>query len=410
MTGFECSSFPQIGMDELDLTQHYQYWASDLVRVRDLGINFIRYGVPWDRVNIRPHEYDWRWTDQVMDLMQVLGINPIVDLYHFGSPLWLEQGLMHPVFPEFQAEWVREFARRYEWVQWYTPTNEPYIMSSFAADFGHWYPFLTGHKNFGRALKNIAKGLCMSWEEIKQVRPDARMMVSDTHEYWHPLDDGAKDHAEFMNQRRFLTHDLYGGRIGDDYPMRPYLLDMGFTDLDLEWFREHAADLDLVGVDYYPHSEHQLRSDPRGVIETPTGRLADETAEKQFGFAKLVKQYFEHFRRPIVLAETGAPGDDERKLWWLEESVRGIRQVREEGVPVVGIVWWGAIDQVDWDSNLRRRNNNINPTGLWELKWNGPKLERVPTRALDEYRRYIQMPIEESVGEGAEPLAPIAAP
>ncbi len=87
MTGFESSSFPQIGMDELELTQQYQYWASDLVRVRDLGINFIRYGVPWDRVNIRPHEYDWRWTDQVMDLMQVLGINPIVDLYHFGSPL-----------------------------------------------------------------------------------------------------------------------------------------------------------------------------------------------------------------------------------------------------------------------------------------------------------------------------------
>ncbi len=79
-------------------------------------------------------------------------------------------------------------------------------------------------------------------------------------------------------------------------------------------------------------------------------------------------------------------------------------------MPVVGIVWWGAIDQVDWDSNLRRRNNNINPTGLWELKWNGGKLERVPTRALDAYRRYIQMPIAESVGEGTEPLAPIAPP
>lgn len=67
MTGFECSSFPQIGMDELELTQHDDYWASHLVRVRDeLGINFIRYGIPWDRVNIRPHECDWRWTDQVM--------------------------------------------------------------------------------------------------------------------------------------------------------------------------------------------------------------------------------------------------------------------------------------------------------------------------------------------------------
>lgn len=70
----------------------------------------------------------------------------------------------------------------------------------------------------------------------------------------------------------------------------------------------------------------------------------------------------------------------------------------------------GAIDQVDWDSNLRQRNNNINETGLWALWWKGPKLERVPTRALDAYRRYIQMPRSESVGEGSESLVPIERP
>ncbi|MDP9381482.1 MAG: hypothetical protein M3Q29_15315 [Chloroflexota bacterium] len=229
------------------------------------------------------------------DFLRTIGIEPIVDLYHFGSPAWLEHGLMHPVFPEFQAEWVREFARRYEWVQWYTPTNEPYIMSSFAADFGHWYPFLRGPKNFGVALMNAAKGLCLSWEEVRNVRSDARMMVSDTHEYWHALDDASKPYAEFMNQRRFLTQDLYGGRIGEDYPMRDYLSELGFTDWDLEWFQDHPAPLDIVGVDYYPHSEHQLRADPRGAVVTPQGRLADETAEQQFGFAKLVRQYFDHF-------------------------------------------------------------------------------------------------------------------
>ncbi|MDP9381481.1 MAG: hypothetical protein M3Q29_15310 [Chloroflexota bacterium] len=111
-----------------------------------------------------------------------------------------------------------------------------------------------------------------------------------------------------------------------------------------------------------------------------------------------------------MLAETGAPGDDDRKIAWMDAMVQGIREVREDGVPVIGIVWWGAIDQIDWDSNLRRRNNNINETGLWALRWNGPKLERVPTRALDAYRRYIQMPLSETVGEGGEPLVPIGHP
>ncbi len=35
MTGFECSAFPQLGTDELDQTQHYRWFASDLVRLRD---------------------------------------------------------------------------------------------------------------------------------------------------------------------------------------------------------------------------------------------------------------------------------------------------------------------------------------------------------------------------------------
>jgi beta-glucosidase/6-phospho-beta-glucosidase/beta-galactosidase len=80
MTGFESSAFPQVGTDELEETQHYRWWASDLVRVREVGITLIRYGIPWHRVNPRPHVYDWRWTDQVLDLMQALGITPIVDL------------------------------------------------------------------------------------------------------------------------------------------------------------------------------------------------------------------------------------------------------------------------------------------------------------------------------------------
>ena len=42
MTGFECSALPQIGADELEETQHYRWWASDLVRVRGVGITMIR--------------------------------------------------------------------------------------------------------------------------------------------------------------------------------------------------------------------------------------------------------------------------------------------------------------------------------------------------------------------------------
>jgi hypothetical protein len=67
-------------------------------------------------------------------------------------------------------------------------------------------------------------------------------------------------------------------------------------------------------------------------------------------------------------------------------------------VPVIGITWWGLIDQVDWGSGLRRRNYEIDPTGLYSLRWVGERLERVPTEALDRWREYTGGALDETVG------------
>ena len=398
MTGFECSTFPQIGMDELALTQHDRFWGSDIVRARDAGCRTIRYGIRWHVVNPRPHQWDWSSVDGPMELIRHLEMEPVVDLFHFGHPEWLGTGVLTTIFPDFQAELCRQFARRYPWVRWYTPTNEPYIMAQFGGEGGIWYPYGHGPRSFVMAVRNVARGLCEGWAAIAAERPDARMLIADTCEYHHPVDDGTRDLADLRNERRFLMHELYGGRVGDDHPLRDYLVENGMSEADLYWFADHPAPLDIVGLDHYPHSEHQYRLDERG-------QLIDETRplEQQLGPGELCRQYFARLGRPLVFAETGAPGDDERKIWWLDRIIGQVREVRGEGVPVIGLTWWGLLDQVDWGENLRVFRYHIDPTGLYSLRWNDDRLDRVPNRALDAWRRYTSMPLAESVGELAAP-------
>ncbi|CAN5227038.1 family 1 glycosylhydrolase [soil metagenome] len=393
LTGFECTTFPQIGMDELALTQHDRFWGSDIVRAREAGCRVIRYGIRWHVVNPRPRQWDWSSLDGPLELMRHLGMEPIIDVFHFGTPEWLEGGIMSSVFPDFQAELCREFVRRYPWVRWYTPTNEPYIAAQFGGEFGHWYPFQHGAENFIVALRNVARGVCDGWAEIARERPDARMMISDTCEYHHATDDGQRSLADFRNERRFLMHELYGGLVGDDHALRPYLLEHGMSETDLWWFQDHPAPLDVVGLDHYPHSEHELGTGPRGELVDVARPL-----ELQLGPAELSRQYWSRLRRPLIFAETGAPGDDERRSWWLDYLTRAVREARGEGVPVIGITWWGLIDQVDWASNLRRFDYHIDPTGLYALEWRGGRLERIPTATLDAWRRLSGMPVEDSVG------------
>jgi beta-glucosidase/6-phospho-beta-glucosidase/beta-galactosidase len=393
MTGFECSTFPQTGMDELLLTQHDRFWGSDIVRARDAGCRVVRYGIRWHVVNPRPHEWDWTSVDGPMELMRHLGMEPVMDLFHFGVPEWLGTGVLTSIFPDFQAELCREFARRYPWVRWYTPTNEPYIMAQFGGETGAWFPYGQSTTAFVQAMRNVARGLCEGWHEIVRERPDARMMVSDTCEYHHALDERTREHAAFMNERRFLMHDLYGGRLGDDHPLRGYLLEHGMPEHDLWWFQEHPAPLDVVGLDHYPHSEHSYRIGDRGEIVDETQPL-----EQQKGPAELARQYHSRFGRPLLFAETGAPGDDARKIAWLDGLVDEIRTARAEGVPVIGITWWGLIDQVDWGTGLRRKNYEIDPTGLYALRWEGGRLERIPTATLAAWTALSARPIAETVG------------
>jgi len=101
-----------------------------------------------------------------------------------------------------------------------------------------------------------------------------------------------------------------------------------------------------------------------------------------------------------------------------------VRTVRAEGVPVIGITWWGLLDQVDWGNGLRRFRYDIDPTGLYRLEWqdghgrpldvsdlephlrgSAHRLARVPTGALEAWRRYALASSETTVGR----LAPSGA-
>jgi beta-glucosidase/6-phospho-beta-glucosidase/beta-galactosidase len=396
MTGFECSAFPQIGADELEETQHYRWWASDLARVREVGITLIRYGIPWHRVNPRPHEYDWSWTDQAVDLLGELGITPIVDLFHYGTPLWIEGGIMNPIFGEMQGWYAKAFATRYPHLLYYTPTNEPYIEATFGAEWAIWYPFLRGDANAVRAIKNVTEGLARAMIEIRRIQPQALMMIADTCEYYHSVEGAFQEEADFRTERRFLVHDLYQGLVTRAHPMWAYMVRYGLTEEELDWFLEHPVRLDILGLDYYKHSEHQLR---RG----PNGERIDETAQKQWGWAEMARQYSTRYGGiPVVLAETNVGGPVADRVAWFEQIVAQTRQARAAGTPIAGLTYYGAIDHVDWDTALRVRNLNINPCGMWSLEWRGDKLIRIPTALVDRYRQYIAAPLADTVGELAD--------
>src|ERR1700712_2852644 len=92
-TGIE-NSTPMINngrkrIDEFEKCHHYTYWRKDFELVKEMGIQFLRYGPPIHRTFISQGKYDWSFADATFGYLKQLQIVPIVDLCHFGVPDWI---------------------------------------------------------------------------------------------------------------------------------------------------------------------------------------------------------------------------------------------------------------------------------------------------------------------------------
>ena len=344
-------------VDEMEKCGHYRHWQEDFDCVEELGVRFLRYGIPLHRTYLGEGKYDWSFTDLAFAELQRRQIMPIADLCHFGVPDWIGN-FQNPDFPRLFASYARAFAQRFGWVQLYTPINEMFICAHFSAALGWWNEELMSQRAFVTALKHLVKANVLAMKQILHVRRDAIFIQSESSEYFHAENPRAIKPAEIMNARRFLSLDLnYGRRV--DSEMYEFLMDNGMTREEYHFFlhqklKHHC----IVGNDYYITNEHRVTADGQAY---PAGEV--------FGYAEITRQYYNRYLLPVMHTETnlneGPRGDE--AVYWLWKEWANVLRVRNDGVPIVGFTWYSITDQMDWDTALRKDQGNVNPLGLFDL-------------------------------------------
>ncbi|HMJ91997.1 MAG TPA: family 1 glycosylhydrolase, partial [Candidatus Acidoferrum sp.] len=300
----------RVRIDEMEKCGHYKRWRDDFDCVQELGLHFLRYGVPLHRVWLNEDHYDWDFSDQTFGELRRRHIVPIVDLCHFGVPNWLGN-FQNPDFPELFAQYADAFARRNPWIQLYTPVNEMFVCAIFSASFGWWNEQLQSERAFVTALKHLVKANVLAMHAILKVRPDAIFIQSESSEYFHAENPRAIQPAEIMNAKRFLSLDLnYGRRV--DSEMYEFLMDNGMTREEYHFFLKHNLKHHcIMGNDYYVTNEHRVSEDGG---TRPSGEV--------FGYDEITRQYYERYLLPVMHTETNlneGPRGDEAVYWLWKE-------------------------------------------------------------------------------------------
>lgn len=337
-------------MDELRKTGHWDRTDEDIAQVADFGIRYLRYGVPFHVVDHDPQARDWAWTDAAMGSLQRHGIEPIVDLLHFGLPddLW---GVGDPALPDRFARYADVFAHRYPWVRYYTPVNEPLVCAIFSGGLGMWNERRRDDGSLVAAIDALSASQALGMQAIRQRRSDAIFIGSDACESYTAAEPAAEPLAAFLNERRFVAWELAYGRAPSPSVVG-WLERHGMTDARLAWFEGTGSDQGcIVGLDYYRGNEWRVRADGR------TG-----PSRRRLGFARLAREYHQRLRLPFMLSETNIQGPLTAR--WLAEVWDDALQLRLEGRPIRGVCWYGFVDHVDWDSALTRDRGRVNHCGL----------------------------------------------
>ncbi|HZS09167.1 MAG TPA: family 1 glycosylhydrolase [Blastocatellia bacterium] len=400
-SGIEDTFVPQTrvghrALDEYELMGHYDHWREDLTLIAEAGLRGVRWGVPWYRVEPEPGVFDWRWTDQVIPFMvEELGITPIIDLMHYGCPFWLRREFAGENYPRAVASYAAAFATRYKGVvRWYTPLNEPLVNALMCGMRGVWPPYLRGDAGYIRVMLQIAKGVINTVEAIKAIDPNTVMVQVEATGLSRAIRQELEVLAHDDQRRGYLFFDLITGLVTPEHPLFVWLLRHGVTPDDLAALRERSIPVDVLGMNFYPQwSTKQIYIDHKGRISY---RAIEHEGD---GFAALIEDYYHRYKVPIIITETSAFGADEVRARWMRASVATIRQLRQNGIPVMGYTWFPLFTMVDWRYRLGRRpvERYYIDLGLYKINNEGGGRRWKATPLVEQLQVYIRDP-EESIG------------
>lgn len=329
--GFECSTHRRADGRRLDLlagTGHDRWAEQDYRALQPHGIRTVRDGLRWHLIERCPGEYDWSSFLPQLRAARVTGTQVIWDLCHYGWPDDLD--IWRPRFVErfarFAAAAARLVREESDDTAFYSPINEISYWAWAGGDHARINPVAQGR---GAELKHqLVRASIAAIEAIREVDPRARFIQVDPAIHIRSRNDrpGPQREAENARQGQFEAWDMLCGKAWPGLGGRPEYLD-------------------ILGINYY--------SDNQWYLGGPTIERGHPDYRP---FAGILAELHQRYARPLLIAETGAEGD--QRAEWLRYVSDQVELARERGVPVEGICLYPILDYPGWEDDRHC------PTGL----------------------------------------------
>ena len=346
---------------------HYNRFEEDIRLMAKAGLNAYRFSIEWARIEPEEGQFDESELEHYRKVIRCCkenGIEPLITLMHFTSPVWLIcQG-------GWEAESTIEYFRRYA----------DFIVKNLGSEIK--YICTINEANMGLQLATIAKRFQLMAQQAQKSAKNAEGTVQVGMNFQKMMENmkyAAQENAEifgtpqpqiFVSSRTeqgdtlvFRAHQAAKEAIKAINPDIQVGITLSLHDLQAlpggESFAEKAwdeefrhylpfiQDDDFLGVQNYTRTQYG----PKGQMPSPENA---ELTQMDYEFypealEHVIRSVHRDFKGNLIVTENGvATSDDTRRIEFIRRALQGVEHCLNDGIPVKGYCHWSLMDNFEW--------------------------------------------------------------
>ena len=374
------TSFNEPSMDAVD---HYNRYEEDIHLMAEAGLNTYRFSIEWARIEPEEGKFDQSEIEHYRDVLKCCrdnGIDPVVTMMHFTSPVWVirnggwENQSTVDAFARYCKYVVSQLGDLMKYVVTINEANMGLQVAAIAERYKRQMmekmkdkknkqkqdDNMEGTAQVGMNFNTMMKNMFWQGFENKKIfktrkpqnfvsarTPEGDILVMRAHQAARTAMKEICPHL--LIGLSLSLHDIQAVNGGEERAAK-------------EWEEEFTHYLPYIKEDDFFGLQNYTRSiiGPDGIQPVPQGA---ETTQMDYEFypqalEHVIRRANEEFKSagkemPILISENGiATSDDTRRIAFIDEATKGVAACIADGIPVIGYCHWSLMDNFEWQKGF----------------------------------------------------------
>ncbi|WP_386689564.1 glycoside hydrolase family 1 protein [Lonepinella sp. MS14437] len=364
----------------------YHKYKDDIALFGEMGFKCFRISIHWARIfpngyDEQPNEAGLKYYDDMFDEMHKHGIEPMVTLSHYETPLGLTQKYNGWLGREVIAHFVRYaktvFNRYKGKVKYWLTFNEINMVTMHSAYCGAGVvldrvPADQQESAKYQALHHQFLASALATKALREIDPNAKIgcMLARLHHYALTADPADQRQAQWGNQQNLFFTDVHARGEYPKYMLRHWAennVQIRKEVGDDEILKQHTVD--YISFSYYMSLAVTTHSQEDGDIggnllhgvKNPYLKASDWGWQiDPVGLRITLNDMYDRYQKPLFIVENGLGAydkvengkiHDSYRIDYLKAHIEQMAEAISDGVDLWGYLEWGPIDLVSMSTS-----------------------------------------------------------